>query len=100
MIAILYTKTTFSNHQETQQNQQKSVENVFAKDPGQLRKENWQQTKGPLAFVKTSSRLKMVANLSEDGNHTTIHQYFCPARLEPHYKIIFVTLRHHQAQML
>lgn len=42
----------------------------------------------------------MVANLSEDGNHTTIHQYFCPARLEPHYKIIFVTLRHHQAQML
>ena len=34
----------------------------------------------------------MVANLSELGNHTTIQEYFCPARLEPRHKIIILSL--------
>ena len=34
----------------------------------------------------------MVVNLSELENHTTIQEYFCPARLEPHHKIIILSL--------
>ena len=34
----------------------------------------------------------MVTNRSELGKHTTIQEYFCPARLEPHHKIIILSL--------